>query len=185
MFNDKQEVFAKSINTSNGNKWRAVFSNIPYYDNKFDVIGKKPMAIFDNYVRNVILPDMSIEYVESNFGPRRRLYPSNHQNTQLNSVSVEFACDENMFNYYSLYSYWKNLKNNTYMKGEDTLHNSVIGSLDILFFDNEQRVTSKFRLTELFMENLSSLSLVYGSSDELIFTVTFFYDDLEFILDEN
>ena len=57
---------------------------------------------------------------------------------------------------------------------------NCISNIFLTFLDNEKRPKYTYKLTNCFISDLSSISLVYGVDDEISFTATFIYEDFDF-----
>jgi hypothetical protein len=59
----------------------------------------------------------------------------------------------------------------------------MIDDIKIIFLDNEKREKVKYIYTNCFISNISSLSLEYGTADEMTFEVSFKIEDynVEFV----
>lgn len=158
------------LNNLNTDKFRAIFSNIPVPSTRLD---KLEMGVFDNFVRTVTLPDITIETVQSEFKQITIKNPISKFNNDLSPISIDLVCDEDMENYRTLFEWMQELRLGNALQNESTLRESTIKSLRIILKDNQDRSGPTFVLNDLLLVNLSALNLVFGSSEQTIFTATF------------
>lgn len=166
------------LNNSNTDKFEIVFSNIPVPADRTDALD---MAIFDNYVRNVALPDYNIEILPSEFMNQTMRSPISRANNDLAPLTIEFQADEDLDNYVAFFEWIKQLRCGEPLKGEDTLKGSVIASIDILLNDNQNRKGHRVSIKNAIIVNLSSLNMAFGQSEQTIFNVTLQYEDFSVV----
>jgi hypothetical protein len=161
-----------TINQSNTDKFAVVFSNLPVPSTRND---KFNMDVIDNYVRYITLPDYNVEVVRSEFKEIIHNNPIPKFNNDLSPITIEFTADEDMENYISFFEWMREIRLGNPLKGETTLRESTIKSLDIIIKDNQDRKTSKMVIKDLLLINISSLNLAFGNSEQNMFTCTFQY----------
>lgn len=162
-----------TINTYHNSKWKLTLSNIPTISKYRDLIG-----MYENFIKSITIPDYNIEMLFSDFKHDRRRNPNSRYNDNLTPIILEFKLNEDLTNYINLVEFMQQLR-----YGEidtNTLKESVIKSLNIIFLDNQRRDTYKIYFTNCFIESLSSLPLTMGEDSEITFTVTMTYDDMLF-----
>lgn len=164
------------INTFNSENFGVVFSNIPIPTTSTTKI--KP-GVLNNYVRGVTLPDYNLEVTPSNFGRRQRSQPVSRINNELTQLTIDFAVDEDLDNYYALVNWIVEIRNGRPTKHDQYLHDSTIKSIIIIAKDNQKRDRQLFTFKDCMLVNISALTLRHGSSQEVEFSCTFTYYDFE------
>ena len=165
-----------SVNPFHQDKWKVNFSNIP------SVTGFEKMPLYDLYVKSVVLPDVNITEQFSNFQQFQIRHPISKGNVELSQLQITFKADENLENYYNLFTWMLNLR---YGQDIDTtlIRDNTIKSIDILMLDNQKRIKGKLNFSKCFLLSLSSLSLDYGVVDEVPFTANFSYEEVNLSTD--
>jgi hypothetical protein len=171
-------TFRSFPNTFHNDKWVVTFSNIPTVSDLSD------MRYYDNYIKSVNLPEYTMGEILSD-GPMgfriRHPLGGMKKNMDLNPLNIEFKLSEDLFNYYNLFEWMKQLK-----YGEiDPNHNDFfrkysIKTIVLSILDNQKRPVVNFKFTEALLTAISPLSLVMGASEELTFTCTFTYEEIEY-----
>jgi len=168
-----------TVNQANSDRFKAVFSNIPMPDTRTTRID---MEIFNNFVRSITLPDSSIELTQSEFMNIVRRYPISKYNNDLSQLTIEFFADEDLSNYKAFFDWMKLLRygcgNNADGRASS---DTVIDVISVIMLDNQSRKTNTLTFDRCFLVSLSSLSLVFGSSEELQFSCTFAFDDFNIV----
>ena len=157
------------INIQNTDKFEVVFSNIPVPKGESDV----DMRWFNNFVRVVTLPDYSIELLTSDFMNSSYKTPISRANNDLAPLTIEFNADEDLFNYIAFFKWLKTLRCGGEIKGASSSRGAFINAITIVMNDNQNRATTRINLTDVYLVSISSLNLVFGESEQTIFTVTF------------
>lgn len=161
------------VNTAHNDRWRFSFSNYPNVDKSVD------MDIFDNFVKSCTIPDLSIDEQYVDFRESRFRYSGSRYNENNSPLIIEFNVTENMENYLYVFEHMLELKsgrNNVYSKERE----NVIKTIDVFMLDNHRREKARILFTNCFPINLNALDLRYGSSEEMIFSVTYTYDEMKF-----
>jgi hypothetical protein len=140
------------------------------------------MAIFDNFVKSVVLPDYSIEEIYSDYKTYRIRHPGTPKmNANLSQIQIEFKLSEDMLNYITLFEYMRQLRYGELdldNVDDDRIRKYVIKSIILNLMDNQKRLISVLRFTNAFILSLSSLPLTTGTADEMTFTITCSYSEL-------
>lgn len=163
-------------NVLHSDKWKITFSNIPTLDDTSD------MRYFDNYVKSCIIPTYTMGEIISQI-------PMGHQirhplggikrNQDLESFNITFKVSEDMFNYYTLFRWMQNLRYGTVNDGYDDFFRKYnVKRLILSMLDNQKRTVSEITFTNVFLTELGSLDLNFGSTDELSFTCSFSYEEI-------
>ena len=164
------------LNQSNTDKFQTVFSNLPVPSTRND---QPDLRIINNYVRMITLPDYNIEIIPSDLMQSSIKNPISRFNNDISPITIDFTVDEDFDNYQTIFEWMVELRLGNPLKGETTLRESTIKSLQIIFKDNQDRTGPKMILKDLFPINLSSINLAFGNSEQSIFTVTFNYSTID------
>lgn len=165
-------------NVAHGDKWIFTFSNIP------TLADMSEMRYFDSYIKSFSLPnyDVGTINVEGPFGfVVRHPLGGVKANTDLAPISMEFKASEDLYNYITMMKWIHNLRyGSTDQKPEDLfrLYACMVGTLTMM--DNQKRPVAEIRFTKLLPTSLGSLSLTNGTTDELLFSVTFSYEEVDY-----
>jgi hypothetical protein len=161
-------------NTHHASRWEVIFSNIP--KSGPEIIDQD---LYNLYVRGVTIPDASINMINSDFKDYTYLTPGTRGNTEYFQLLVEFAVSEDLSNYYN---FLQLMQLTRFEQGEKSrLKDLNINKISVFFKDNQKRKTAEMEFKNCFLTNLSSLPLIYGSSDEIIFTATFTYQEVNLV----
>lgn len=176
----RTELKADVLNTFHQNDFRVSFSNFPVIEElKSDAGIVKPvdMRVFDYYVRNIVIPDQSLQTSELSYLNRVQLQPMSRGNDNLNAVVVEFKVDDAFLNYYLFYTYIRQMR--TGLVDVQTFYKNRIREMNVDGFNNAGFKTSRLTFVNLFPVSTGTLSLEYGSSEELTFAVSFNYEEFK------
>ncbi len=167
-------------NTQHSDKWRVIFSNIPGYNPKAgDNLDN--MSLYDLYVKDLTFPDMSVEFVKSNYRNYEIRHPISKINDNLSDITITFKLSEGGLNYYYIHNWMKGLREQDNVNNEVWFRLNCIKEIKIQLLDNQKRVKQNYKVTNAFINNVGSLSLTSGEDNELSFTVSIAYED--FILE--
>jgi len=161
------------VNNANTDKFKVVFSNMPFSSGRMD---KPPMAVFDNYVKSVSMPDYNLELVNSQFFGITVKQPASQANNDLTPLIIDFFVDEDVENYATFYEWIREVRCGNPTDGKGDLGESLINSIYVIYNDNENRAGPRFSFNNCYLINLSSLQLNFGTSEQLVFSCTFTYD---------
>lgn len=164
------------INNQNTDKFKVVISNIPVPSTRTTNVD---MAVFNNYVRSVTLPDYNVEVVPIDFRSASIKTPASRLNNDLAPVTLDFICDEDVENYISFFEWMLEIRAGNPTKGETTTRESTIKNLTVLINDNQDRPAVKFVIKDLLLVSLSSLSMIYGASEQSLYTASFQYNTID------
>jgi surface protein len=142
-----------------------------------NVTNMRNMAVYDNYVKSVTLPDYNLDLTDSTFRGQRILQPVSQKNMNLSPLTVTFRTDENQINYHNLWTWLISIKYGQ-ISG-DILRNENIKRIDCSLLDNQKRPIRNFYFTNCFLTSLSSLVLQSGTSEEVDFTANFSYEEIK------
>lgn len=167
-----------TINLQHSDKWSINFSNIPGYKpnarNNND-----NMNLYDLFIKEVTFPDLSLALIKSDY----RNYSINHQiskiNDNLSELSVTFKLSEGMINYIHIFNWMKAMREQENINDEEWFRLNFIKAININFLDNQKRPTFKYIFENCFVTNLSSLTLTNGVDDEMTFSISITYEDLQ------
>lgn len=167
-------------NTLTNDKWVFSFSNIPTLPTTSD------MRYFDSYIKSFTLPDYNLDmmYIDVPLGFQQR-HPVGgvKANTGLSQIQVDFKVSEDMLNYLTMMRWIYNIRYGQLENKQNDLirlYCCNVGTLTMM--DNKKRPVANIRFTKMMPSTLSSLPLVGGSADEVIFTMNFTYEEIEYEL---
>lgn len=162
-------------NVAHSDRWRITFSNIP---GSFI----KDMKYYDNFVKSVTFPDYNVQEIRSDFmgyGIRHQVAPKVNEN--LSQIQIEFKLSEDMFNYLNLFFWMQQVRYGQIDESHDDFFRKYsVKRLNLEMMDNQKRVVTNIYFTEVFLLSLSSFALTQGSSDEMIFTTNWSYEEIGF-----
>lgn len=164
-------------NLFHNDKWQISFSNLPTLSTIRD------MRIYDNFVKSVTFPDYNMGEIYSDIKGFRIRHPLGgmNANIDLSQLQVTFKLSEDMRNYINLFEWMQALrygKVTGFNSEEEMFRKYTIKSINLNILDNQKRSIAVWRFTEAFLLSLSSLSLEMGTSDEVIFTTNFSYQEI-------
>ena len=161
-----------NFNTFHSDLWRVSFSNMP------SLSGVTDMAIFDNFVKTLTLPDYNMTEIYSDMEGFRVRHPVVPKiNAELGNLTIEFKLNEDMKNYWTLFEWIQSLKYGT-INSHDLVRRYTIKGINLTIMDNQKRVIAIVRFTQAFLLSLGALALTTGSSEELTFTCSFSYEEI-------
>lgn len=176
----------KNINAFSSDKWKLVLSNIPTVEGNTSDLS----FLYENFVKSVVIPDYNSELLQSHFKGSVINHPVMPDNKELSDLLIEFKLDENFLNYFNLFSYLQELRYGKIRKTPpDQVRNSPrkkdsfirlydIKAIHILSLDNERRTQKILEFTECFVHSLSTISLEFGKSEDVTFTVNIKYQEM-------
>lgn len=161
-------------NVLHGDKWRITFSNIPTLND----VGN--MRYFDNYVKSCTIPAYTMGEIISQLPEGwqvRHPLGGMRKNQDLGSLNITFKLSEDMYNYYVFFSWMQNLRYGEIpTTHDDYFRKYTVKKLIVSMLDNQKRTVAELSFTNLFLTELGSLDLTYGSTDEVSYTCTFTYE---------
>ena len=162
-------------NTAHTGNWRVTLSNIPG-------VRENEMRYFDSFYKSIVIPDYNmIEYFSNGPLGETERHPANRINEDLSQIQIEFVMSENSYNYLYFLQWMLSIRyGNIDKTRDDRLWKNVIDRINIDILDNQKRDIAKIYFTEARLLNLSSLSFVFGSDEEIIFTTNFSYREIGF-----
>lgn len=162
-------------NLQHSDKWTINFSNLPGY--KPNASNTDNIQMFELYIKEFTLPEIGLDLVKSRF----MNYQINHQISQINDnlsdLSIVFKVSEGMKNYIFAYEYIKHMREEHNVMNAELFRLNFIKSLVLTLLDNEKRDVMKYRFSNCFITNLSSLTLTQGVDQEMTFTLSLVYED--------
>lgn len=178
------------LNTFHSDRFKCSFSNFPVIKETLDQLGiNQPldMKVFDYYVKNITIPEQSLDTMEVNLLNRVQKQLGNQRgNDSLPNVTMEFVVDSHLLNYFLTYSFIRQMR--TGLIPVDTpIYKNVIKYCFIDCYDNTSgRQTARLKFKNLWPVSTGTLQLQSGNSSELSFAVSFIYEDFFVVLyDEN
>jgi len=168
-----------NINTFHTDKWQISLSNLP------TLSSVKDMYMYDNFVKTFTLPDYTMGEIISNV----RGYNIHHplggikMNDSLSPIMIEYKLIENMLNYINMFEYMKAMKygdTSKFNTEEEYFRKNTVKSINLTMMDNQKRPIAIWRFKDALLTNLSSISLTQGSAEEVTFSTTFSYHEIEY-----
>jgi len=164
-------------NRFRGDKWILSFAGIP------TVKDRKDLRLFDDYIKSVTFPDYNMEEItsEGEFGMNIRHPKAGMQiNKNLSQLQIEFFVSEDMQNYLYFMKWMLELKYGQLDGGnyDGMIRDYNIPVINLILLDNEKRTTAIIKFTKAFLLNLSSMPMTFGTSDEVVFTANFSYEEM-------
>lgn len=162
-------------NLQHSDKWNIIISNLPGYHPTAGNLDN--IQLFELYIKEFVLPDLSLELVQSRF----RNYQINHQISQINDnlgdLSLTFKVSEGLLNYYLIYDYIQSMREELNVNNEELFRLNFIKELKLNILDNEKRPKIQYSFINCFITNLTSLTLTQGVDQEMTFTLSIKYED--------
>lgn len=168
------------LNSFHQDSFNAHFSNFPTIAETQNAFGKNmpvDMRVFDYFVKNVTIPDQSLETMEIPLLNRVQLQPSSRGNDNLHLVTVEFIADNAFLNYFLIYTYIRQMRTATIEKLESAYYKNRIYDLSVEMNANKGNPVTRLKFVNLFPMSLGALTLESGNSGELTFPASFSYED--------
>ena len=169
------------INAFHQDNFTVDFSNFPeiFFDNTKYV----DLTLYNKFVKNIVIPDMSLETIDIEFINDIQNQPISRANNALPQMTIEFKADETLRNYYYMLTYIKQMR---YGSSPDSSRNNNINKIIINTLDNQRRLMGRLSFSACIPASLGSLSLVSGTSEELTFPVSFVYEEFSLeLVNEN
>jgi hypothetical protein len=166
------------INKFHQDQFLVEFSNFPDIFSD-DATRKVDLRLFNYFVKNVVIPDASLDTVNVDWMSGIRNQPLSRANDSLPQLTVEFSVDENMRNYYYCYTYIKQMR-----YGDTPIddYKNVINSIFIETLNNEGQKIGRIEFTKCIPSSVGSLTLTVADSTELSFPVSFIYEEFKLYL---
>ena len=168
--------FGAFPNVLHSDKWKITFSNIP------TVKDMNQMKYFDNYVSSCTIPNYSMGEIISKMPlgvDIRHPLGGMKLNQDLNKIDLTFKLSEDMLNYLLFFTWMQQLRYGQIDKDfDDYFRKYTIKRFTLSMLDNQKRVVSEIYFTEMFLLDLGSLNLNFGTTEELSFTTSFSYQEI-------
>ena len=165
-------------NVMHGDKWKITFSNIPTLSDMSE------MRYFDNYVKSCTLPSYTMGEMLSQLPMGMQIrHPLGgmKRNQDLAQLPMTFKVSEDLYNYLIFFNWIQQLRYGQIdPRHDDFFRKYSIKRLIISMLDNQKRTVSEITFTNVFLQDLGSLDLVFGSTEELSFTCSFSYEEIFF-----
>jgi len=135
---------------------------------------------FDNYIRGVEIPDLTLDTVESVLLDYTINHPISQRNNSYSELTVNFKLSENLMNYFFATRYIQNVRNgiNESKDLTDQMAGNLIHKISVSVKDNQKRTIANIDYINSIVTNLSGLSLTYGEDTEIEFGITFKYENI-------
>ena len=176
-----KEIKADVLNTFHQDNFKVAFSNFPIVNDLKDLIGTdKPvdMRIFDYNVKNITIPEQSLQVTELSMLNRVQLQPISRANDNLPAVTVEFKVDNTFLNYFLIYTYIRQMRAGL-IKLDKPYYKNVIHEMFVDGFTNSGVHVSRLKFINLFPVSSGSLVLESGTAEYLTFPVAFNYEEFK------
>jgi hypothetical protein len=162
------------INVFHQDNFTCHFSNFPEIFE--DPSQKVDLGLYDMFVKNVVIPDMNMDVVPLEYRNSTVWQPISKANSDLPQIIIEFKADENLRNYYYLFSYIKKMR---YGVDPQPSRSNTINAIGINTLDNQNKKMARLEFTEALPVSVGSLTLMSGDSEELSFAVSFQYEEFK------
>lgn len=163
-------------NTLHSDKWRIVLSNIPTLQDSSD------MRYFENYLKSCTIPNYTMGEILSqlpNGMQVRHPLGGMKKNQDLGNLNLTFKLSEDMYNYLILFVWMMQMRYGQIDPRHDGYFREyTIKRLTVQMLDNQKRTIAELAFTNLFLLDLGSLDLNFGSSEEIAFTTSFSYEEI-------
>lgn len=182
------ETSQRNINAFSSDKFRVQFSNIP----TIQTDTKDLSFLYENFIKSISLPDYNLEMIQSNFVDGVINHPISKANDQLSDMLIEFRIDENFLNYFNLIEYVQEIRygkirrpapsevRNSKRKRESYIRLYDIKTIDIILLDGDRNTRKVLEFSECFIHSISSITMEFGKSEEVSFTVNIKYQEMQF-----
>lgn len=156
-------------NSFKNGSWRSYVSNFPFF-------GNDDLPYLNLFVKSVIIPNLSIEYIVSKFKGQQDLHPVESINQLHGTLNVVYTVSEDSKNYWMVREAMMKIASGESDNTEDLLKKTDIDSISVHLLDNQDRVTMIMEFMECKIKNVTALDLGYGSSSgDVTFTVELDY----------
>lgn len=168
----------QTVNNYNTNQFRFVFNTWP------NLTGKKlNQSVFNNYVRSITIPDITIPMLTTQIGHVNQFHPAPVGYRQLNKISIVFAIDDKLLNYFAAKCWLDGSRTGIRKENknfpDDFLRYNRIETFEVHHLDNANNVVAKMLFRRMFLTDISNLTLASGDSKHAEFTCTFVYEECE------
>lgn len=166
-------------NVFHGDKFSVIFSNLPSQKDF------KDFRYFHNYIKNLVLPEYSMDLIQSNFqGATLRHPDAPKMNRDLAQLMISFRLSEDMKNYMFLLDLLRSTRYGQvpedYLNPEHLISKYSIKSIDVNLLDNHKRCICVISFLNCFCTMISSLNLEFGNSDEVTFSTNWSYSEMTY-----
>lgn len=163
-------------NVMHSDKWKITFSNIPTLNDMSE------MRYFDNYVKSCTLPSYTMGEILSQLPMGMQVrHPLGgmKRNQDLGQLPITFKVSEDMYNYLVLFKWIQELRYGDIDPSHtDYFRKYNIKRLVLSMLDNQKRTVAEITFTNVFLQDLGSLDLSFGTTEELSFTCMFSYEEI-------
>lgn len=166
-------------NVAHSDKFSVIFSNIPGYISK--KTNSDNINLYDLYVKDLTFPGITVDYVQSDFRNFHINHPSSKSNDNMRELNITFKMSEGLLNYFYLYKWMKGLRETENLDNEKLFRLNTIKEIIITFLDNSKRPKFKYKLTNCFISDLSSVNFTNGVDEEITFNITVIYEDFDMV----
>lgn len=166
-------------NVAHSDKFSVTFSNIPGYEPTTS--NTDNMSLYDLYVKDLTFPGITLDVEQSNFRNFHINHPVSKSNDNMREVSITFKMSEGLRNYYYIYKWMKGLRETENLDSEKWFRLNFIKEVLITFLDNMKRPKFKYKLSNCFITDLSSVNFTNGVDEELSFNITLIYEDFDMV----
>lgn len=165
-------VRGTQINVAHENKFRMNFSEFPNLGG-FEI----DHQLITGYLKSFDFPEMRNETIVSTFLRQERHHPLDGGNRNIGQLNLTFNVSENYENYIWFRKFLWDLRLGRRPKNVENLVDYLFDWMDITMLDNKKRDIYTVKFLHVLPESVSSLPLNTTGSEELTFTVPFFFHD--------
>lgn len=159
-------------NTTHSSKWQLGFSNIP------TIANIAQLAVVEQFVQNVVLPDYSVQDLTSNIKQAVLHHPISRNNDALAPITITLKMSEGAENYFYLLRWQLALRYPKNIPTGTDVRDYVCKRITLSILDNQNREVTRLFFTNAYPQNISSVSFDSGTDSEVAFTVSFVYEEM-------
>jgi len=160
-----------NINSFHSSKWKITISNIP------TITKVRDLASYELFVKNFTFPGLNNDLMNVNFKGSQTHHSISKDNTDLPTFDISFKVNEDLTNFYNLHEYMLQMRFGQNIT-KKFLHENIVKTINLQCLDNQRRVTKTFKFSNCYITNLSSLQLDMGIDNELTFSTTWKYEEI-------
>lgn len=175
MANSKSKRTNMVNNHAFSNSWKVTFSNFPLLvGSKDDIID---FGLLEYHIKSIQMPDFGVNVILSNHYNKIQETPSQISNEGNQPFSITFSVSEGFENYKLFHNWINGIRYKTIGFIDDV---KKINNIKIDLLTNQKKPSNTVILTNVYVSNISGVTLTSGEGNELEFTVTFNHQEVSF-----
>jgi hypothetical protein len=165
---------AFNFNTFHQDRFTISLSNLPTISNVGD------LEMYSRMAKSVTFPDYNMTEMYSDIeGFRIRHQAAPLLNIDLSQLQIAFTLNEDWSNYLNLFDWMRKVKyGDVSLPNTEFFRKYTVKRINLQLLDNEKREIVVVGFSEAFLLGLSSINLEFGSSEEVVFTSTWSYEEI-------